>query len=161
MGPLLLPMHGAPWILHLPKMMWGDMPVTVFAPEAGPTHQYGTQLKNNVRKPKQRTDDTVTYSVVRSSISKPTSHVAALKDPLWRQAMDDEFHALLKNDTWHLVPPHAGLNIIDCKLVFKVKQKPDGSVDRYKAHLVAKGFTQQYGVDYGATFSPVVKPTMI
>jgi hypothetical protein len=75
--------------------------------------------------------------------------------------MDDEFHALLKNDTWHLVPPRAGLNIIDCKWVFKVKQKSDGSVDRYKARLVAKGFKQQYGADYDATLSPVVKPTTI
>jgi hypothetical protein len=41
----------------------------------------------------------VTYSVVQSSISEPTSHVAALKDPLWRQAMDDELRALLKNNT--------------------------------------------------------------
>jgi hypothetical protein len=54
--------------------------------------------------------------------------------------MDTEIRALLKNDTWHLIPPHPGLNVINCKCVFKIKQKPDGSVDRYKAHLVAKGF---------------------
>jgi hypothetical protein len=85
------------------------------APDVGPTHQYGTRLKHNIRQLKKRTDDTVTYYVVRSSISETTSHVAALKDPLWRQAMDDEFHALLKNNTWHLIPPRAGLNIINCK----------------------------------------------
>jgi hypothetical protein len=104
---------------------------------------------------------TDTYSMVRSSISKPNSYVVALKDPLWRQAMDAEICALLKIDTWHLVPPRAGVNIIDCKWVFKIKQKSYGSVDRYKARLVAKGFKQQYCVDYDATFSPVVKPTTI
>jgi hypothetical protein len=75
--------------------------------------------------------------------------------------MDDEFCALLKNNTWHLIPPRAGHNIIKCKWVFKVKQKSDGSLDRYKACLDAKGFKQQYGVNYDATFSPVVKPTTI
>jgi hypothetical protein len=47
--------------------------------DVGPTHQYGTRLKNNIRQPKQRTDGTITYYVVRSSIFEPTSHVVALK----------------------------------------------------------------------------------
>jgi hypothetical protein len=85
----------------------------------------------------------------------------AMNHPLWRAAMNDEFRALMKNQTWHLVPPHPGLNVIDCKWVFKLKHKPDGSIDRYKARLVAKGFKQQYGVEYDDTFSLVVKPTTI
>jgi hypothetical protein len=59
--------------------------------------------------------------------------------------MNVEFQALLKNKTWHLVPPHFDLNIIDCRWVFKLKHKPDGSIDHHKARLVAKGFKQQYG----------------
>jgi hypothetical protein len=127
----------------------------------GHAHPYGTRLRHNLRQPKVRTDGTVTYSAIRSSSSEPTSHIAAMKHPLWRQAMNDEFHALLKNKTWHLIPPRPGLNVIDCKWVFKLKQKADGSIDRYKARLVAKGFKQQYGINYDETFSPVVKPTTI
>jgi hypothetical protein len=85
----------------------------------------------------------------------------AMQHPKWHQAMVDEYQALLHNKTWHLVPPGAGLNVIDCKWVFKLKHKSDGTIDHYKACLVAKGFKQQYGVDYDATFSPVVKPTTI
>ena len=128
---------------------------------APPAHTYGTRLQNNIKRPKIRTDGTVTYSAVRTSDAEPTSHVIAMEHPLWRNAMDDEFRALVRNKTWHLVPPRAGLNVIDCKWVFKLKHKPDGSIDRYKARLVAKGFKQQYGVDYYDTFSPVVKPTTI
>jgi hypothetical protein len=124
------------------------------------THRYGTRFKHNIRQPKVCTDGMVTYSAVKTS-SEPTSYTIAIKDPLWCQAMNDEFRALLKNKTWHLISPRAGLNIIDCKWVFKLKHKPDGSIDHHKALLVAKGFKQQYGVDYDDTFSTVIKPTTI
>lgn len=75
--------------------------------------------------------------------------------------MDLEYDALIKNRTWHLVPSQRGRNIIDCKQVYKIKCKADGSLDRYKTRLVAKGFKQTYGVDYEETFSSVVKPTNI
>jgi hypothetical protein len=75
--------------------------------------------------------------------------------------MADEFQALIRYNTWHLVPPRDDLNIIDCKWVFKLKKKFDGTIDCHKAHLVAKGFKQQYGLDYDETFSPIVKPTTI
>jgi hypothetical protein len=47
--------------------------------------------------------------------------------------------------------------LIDCKWVYKVKRKTDGSIDRYKSHLVAKGFKQRHGIDYDDTFNHVVK----
>ena len=64
----------------------------------------------------------------------------ALANKDWKEAMDNEYNALMKNKTWHLVPPKHGDNIIDCKWVYKIKRKSDGSIDRYKAGLVAKGF---------------------
>nr|XP_040249620.1 uncharacterized mitochondrial protein AtMg00820-like [Aegilops tauschii subsp. strangulata] len=81
--------------------------------------------------------------------------------PHWRAAMEQEYHALMKNKTWTLVPPPSRVNIIDSKWVFKVKKHADGSIERYKARLVAKGFKHRQGLDYEDTFSPVVKPTTI
>jgi hypothetical protein len=67
----------------------------------------------------------------------------------------------MRNKTSHIVPPQPNRNVIDYKWVFKVKHKADGSIDRYKAHLVAKGFKQRLGLDYDDTFSSIVKPATI
>jgi histone deacetylase 1/2 len=96
-----------------------------------------------------------------SSQEEPINVHEALKDQRWVAAMDTEHQALIKNKTWHLVPPPRRKNIIDCKWVYKVKRKADGSIDRYKARLVAKGFKQWYGIDYEDIFSPVVKAATI
>lgn len=53
------------------------------------------------------------------------------------------------------------MNFVGCKWVFKIKRQVDGSLERYKVHLVAKGYHQQAGLNYLETYSPVVKPNTI
>ena len=70
-----------------------------------------------------------------------SSERAALHDPNWREAMQREFDVLQLNHTWHLVPWPTRANIVTGKWVFKHKLRPDGSLERYKARWVVRGFT--------------------
>ena len=71
--------------------------------------------------------------------------------------MQEKVKALNKDQTWEFVSKQENCKPITCKWVCRLKRKSDGSVDRCKARLVARGFSQSYGLDYEETFSPVAK----
>jgi histone deacetylase 1/2 len=121
-----------------------------------PSQRPTTRASKGIVKPRECKDGTVRW-LFTAAIDEPTNLQTALADPNWKEAMDEEYDALIRNRTWRFVPPREGKNVIDCRWVYKVKLKSDGSIDRYKARLVAKGFKQRYGIDYEDTFSPVVK----
>ncbi|MCO5598059.1 hypothetical protein L7F22_052149 [Adiantum nelumboides] len=77
----------------------------------------------------------------------------------WHQAMDSEYQSLMANGTWQLVPAPPNRKLVTCKWLLRKKFHADGSVSRYKARLVARGFTQIPGMDYSETFSPVLRIT--
>ena len=80
-----------------------------------------------------------------------------MNDPKWLDAMKVEIDALQANRTWVMCKLPPGKVPIGCKWVYKIMLKVDGSVERYKARLVAKRFTQIEGIDFYETFSSVVK----
>lgn len=110
-------------------------------------------------------DDASAYHVAMLAINEePKTYEQAMKSDeskQWEQAMDDEFASLVKNQTWILVNPPDDQKVIDNRWVYKIKFRTDGSIERFKARLVVRGFTQEYGIDYRETFSPVVKFTSI
>nr|GEV03026.1 hypothetical protein [Tanacetum cinerariifolium] len=98
---------------------------------------------------------------VSSVLPLPKSYKDAFNDTNWLNAMSDEYNALLKNNTWTLVPRPTDANIIRCMWLFRHKYLADGTLSRYKAHLVANDSTQVERVDVDETFSLVVKPGTI
>jgi len=120
------------------------------------THHMMTRSKHQISKPTLLPDGTNKYPIPHALLTttsldeiEPTYHSTAIRHPKWRAAMNNEFDALLKNHTWTLVPSSTAQNLIGCKWVFRIKRKADGTIERYKARLIAKGFHQQPGIDYG------------
>lgn len=115
-----------------------------------------TRCQPGIVKPKK------IFSLVTSSVSRiPSNQQKALGDPNWKPAITKEYNAQINNRTWRLVPRPFSANIINSMWLFKEKHNAYGIPTTNKARLVANGKTQQAGVDYEETFSPVVKPAYI
>nr|GEX47081.1 ribonuclease H-like domain-containing protein [Tanacetum cinerariifolium]GEX47799.1 ribonuclease H-like domain-containing protein [Tanacetum cinerariifolium] len=91
----------------------------------------------------------------------PRLHTYALRETNWQHALLYEYNALISNGTWVLVPRSQNVNVVHSMWLFKHKFHADGSLSRYKARLFSNGRSQQQGIDYDETFSPVVKPATI
>ena len=92
---------------------------------------------------------------------EPQTYKQAIKFPQWKQAIQDELIAMDLNNTWTIIQLPPNKKPITCKWLFKLKLNSDGTVAKHKARLVARGFTQQYGLDFQETFSPVAKITTL
>ena len=82
------------------------------------------------------------------SIPIPKAVAAALASSPWRCAMEEELRALAQNHTWDLVPLPTGKHLVGSRWVYALKENSDGSLERHKARVIAKGFMQKYGLDY-------------
>jgi hypothetical protein len=90
----------------------------------------------------------------------PTSIIEAYVSPDaddWKEAVRSEMDSILSNGTWELSELPFGCKLIGCKWVFKKKFRPDGTIEKYKAQLVAKGYTQKEGEDFFDTYSTVAR----
>ena len=120
------------------------------------------------RQPKTALSTAITSSSAASfsRVVSPPSHEPLVfnddnKYEAWHSAMHEEIQALRANRTWTLVPFKTSMNVVGSRWVYKIKRRSDGSIERYKACLVARGFTQQEGIDYSETFSPVIKQATV
>ena len=94
----------------------------------------------------------------------PSSYTEALKSqqaPEWKEAIEEELKSIIENNTWELVELPKGRTPVKCRWTFRVKREAGGEVIKYKAQLVAQGFTQRYGIDYLETYAPVAKLTSL
>ena len=122
----------------------------------------GRELRDRslLAKPKKFDDYVTTAEAFLTEMNEPESYEEAVNSEdreNWKRAMNNEMESLAKNQTWELTDLPDDAESIPCKWVFRMKTNPDGSIDKYKARLVVKGFNQRKGMDYSQTFSPVAR----
>ena len=103
------------------------------------------------------------YVALMSNIidSKPSSFEEARCQQVWKDAMMEEYQSIVKNDVWDIVLRPEGKYLITSKWIYKIKHTADGSIEKYKARFVARGFSQKEVVNYEETFALVARYTSI
>lgn len=101
------------------------------------------------------------YTLAYTLEREPHNFKEAMASGMWTKSVNVELVALEENRTWDVVSLPIGKNVVGCRWIFTLKFNADGNSERPKSSLVAQGYTQQEGVDYLETFSPVAKLTSV
>lgn len=166
---------------HVPEENGEEMEPTKSNPEheSSVDHNYSNESQNmrqvrEIKPPVKFNDYELGYQIHRSQGNSvysclteavqeeqaPTNFSEAIKcrdSNKWLTAMEEEMNAFKENQTWDLVSLPKGKHAVDNRWVLRMKYKPDGTIDRYRARLVARGIFQRAGLDYDETFSPVAR----
>jgi hypothetical protein len=97
------------------------------------------------------------YVSCHMCIIEPENYQEAFEDKAWQEAMKEELEVIKKNNTWELVERPIDKLVIGVKWVYKTKLHLDETIQKHKAHLVAKGYAQKSRIDYNETFAPVAR----
>jgi hypothetical protein len=122
-----------------------------------PQEPHPTRSSSRSRKPYNKYDGDNWVTQVQQ-LQDPTTPEEALKSPEaeeWKAAMQKEMDSLKKNDTYELVDLPENAQVVKTIWVLRRKFNADGTIERYKARLCAKGYSQRPGLDYDETFAPV------
>jgi hypothetical protein len=92
---------------------------------------------------------------------EPTTFKEVVKKEQWKEAMVEEHQSIMRNEVWEIVPRPKEKSVVTSKWVYKIKHATDGSVHKYKARFMARGFSQKEGNDYDETFALVARYTSI
>ena len=129
-----------------------------------PNHENDEPRPRDPPRPRREINPPVRYGDWVVHIAEEESDPKSTREALsseekdkWTVAMEKEFSSLKANDVWDIVDLPKDRKAIGSKWIFKRKRDAEGNVERYKARLVAQGFTQKDGIDYDETFSPVVR----
>lgn len=98
---------------------------------------------------------------MNQDLMEPRNFKEAQTNQNWIKAMDEEINALNENHAWDIVDLSQGANIVGSRRVYKIKRKSDGTIDRFKARLVAQGYNYHEGINFIYSYSLVVKPAMV
>lgn len=154
--PLIPPVIPEVLVPPVPPVIPPAPPVIVQAPEEN-AHQMVTRGKDGIRKPNPR----YVLHTVRSGTKEPRTLKEALSHPGWNGSMSEEIGTCHETNTWSLVPRPPDTHVIGCRWVHKVKLRADGTEEKLRSRLVAKGNEQEEGVDFLETYSPVVRTATV
>jgi transposase InsO family protein len=92
---------------------------------------------------------------------EPTCFEEAIQRKEWTDATTEKYQSIMKNEVWEIVPRPKNKDVVSSRWLFKIKDAVDGSIEKYKARFVARGFSQKEGIDYEETFAPMARYTLI
>ena len=93
--------------------------------------------------------------------SEPSLYQEAIEHKVWQDSMVEEYSSLMQNDVWEVVPRPIDREVVGSRQIYKIKHGADGSIKKYKARFVVKGFSQKEEIDYEETFALVARYTSI